>query len=163
MQVSSHPHLQYLHDCRTYPNDNPLLTRLWVVVGKVPFGEADKSSNFPVHVFTETGNQVISTDLPFHPATHHKPTPSFSPQNEKDFSVKLFNGQLLHKTSLCSTLSNVKLDNSKPGSTQQWMTLTYCQDHILTENIWFVWSKTSYSGDKRRCHYAGQTNNNNWR
>ena len=34
------------------------------------------------------------------------------------------------------------------------MTLTCCQDHILTENIWFVWSETSYSGDKRRCHYA---------
>ena len=26
-------------------------------------------------------------------------------------------------------------DNSKLGSTQQWMTLTCCQDHILTENI----------------------------
>ena len=33
-----------------------------------------------------------------------------------------------------------------------------CQDHILTENMWFVWSKTSYSGDKRRCHQAGRTN-----
>ena len=30
------------------------------------------------------------------------------------------------------------------------MTLTCCQDHILTENIWFVWSKTSYSGDERK-------------
>ena len=37
------------------------------------------------------------------------------------------------------------------------LTLTRCQDHILTENIWFVWSKTSYSGDKRRCHYVGRT------
>ena len=27
------------------------------------------------------------------------------------------------------------------------MMVTCCQDHILTENIWFVWSKTSYSGD----------------
>ena len=27
------------------------------------------------------------------------------------------------------------------------MTLTCCQDHILTENIWFVWSKISDSGD----------------
>ena len=42
------------------------------------------------------------------------------------------------------------------------MMLTCCQDHILTENIWFLWSKTSYSGDKRRCHYAGQTTNK-WR
>ena len=33
-----------------------------------------------------------------------------------------------------------------------WMLLTHCQDHILTEKIWFVWSKTSYSGDKWRCH-----------
>ena len=29
-----------------------------------------------------------------------------------------------------------------------WMLLAHCQDHILTENIWFVWSRTSYSGDK---------------
>ena len=26
------------------------------------------------------------------------------------------------------------------------MTLTCCQDHILTEHKWFVWSKTSDSG-----------------
>ena len=30
------------------------------------------------------------------------------------------------------------------------MKLTCCQDHILTENICFVWSETSYSGDKKR-------------
>ena len=30
--------------------------------------------------------------------------------------------------------------------------------HHLSENIWFVWSKTSYSGDKRRCHQAGRPN-----
>ena len=34
--------------------------------------DPDKSSNFPVHVFTETGNQVISTDLPLHLATYHQ-------------------------------------------------------------------------------------------
>ena len=28
------------------------------------------------------------------------------------------------------------------------MMMTRCRDHILTENIWFVWSTTSYSGDK---------------
>ena len=37
--------------------------------------------------------------------------------------------------------------------------LTGCQDHMLTENIWFVWSKTSYimeiSGDVTD---AGRTN-----
>ena len=38
------------------------------------------------------------------------------------------------------------------------MTLTCCQDHILTENIWFVWSETSYSGDERRCNGCGTTN-----
>ena len=38
------------------------------------------------------------------------------------------------------------------------LTLTCCQDHILTENIWFVWSETSYSGDKMRCYNAGRTN-----
>ena len=39
-----------------------------------------------------------------------------------------------------------------------WMLLTHCQDHILTENIWFVWSRTSYSGDKWRCYRCGTTN-----
>ena len=39
------------------------------------------------------------------------------------------------------------------------MALTCCQDHILTESIWFVWSKTSHlSGDRRRCYNAGRTN-----
>ena len=33
-------------------------------------------------------------------------------------------------------------------NTQDMMTLTCCQDHILTENIWFGWSETSYSGDE---------------
>ena len=33
--------------------------------------------------------------------------------------------------------------------------LTCCQDHMLTENIWFVWSETSYSGDERRCYRCG--------
>ena len=37
------------------------------------------------------------------------------------------------------------------------LTLTCCQDHILTENIWFVWSETSYSGDERRCYRCGTT------
>ena len=50
-----------------------------------------------------------------------------------------------------------ELDNSKLGSTQQWKTLTCCQDHILTENIWFVWSETSYSGDERRRYRCGTT------
>ena len=35
------------------------------------------------------------------------------------------------------------------------LTLTCCQDHILTENIWFVWCETSYSGDERRCYRCG--------
>ena len=33
--------------------------------------------------------------------------------------------------------------------------------HHLSENVWFVWSKTSYSGDKRRCYQAGRTTNDN--
>ena len=39
------------------------------------------------------------------------------------------------------------------------LTLKCCQDHILTENIWFVWSETSYSGDERRCYRCGTNNN----
>ena len=30
-------------------------------------------------------------------------------------------------------------------------------DQVLSENIWFVWSKPSYSGDKWRCHQGGKT------
>ena len=60
-------------------------------------------------------------------------------------------------------MNTLKLDNSKLNLTQQWMTMTCCQDHILTENIWFVWSETSYSGDERRCYRCGTTNNNKWR
>ena len=33
------------------------------------------------------------------------------------------------------------------------------QDHILAENIWFLWSKTLYTGDKWRCYYAGRRSN----
>ena len=29
--------------------------------------------------------------------------------------------------------------------------------HKLSENIWFVWSKRSYSGDKKGCHARGRT------
>ena len=35
------------------------------------------------------------------------------------------------------------------------MLLTHCQDRTLTENIRFVWSRTSYSGDKWRCYRCG--------
>ena len=35
-------------------------------------------------------------------------------------------------------------------------TMTHCQDHILTENIWFFWSKLSYSGGKGPSHQAGR-------
>ena len=36
------------------------------------------------------------------------------------------------------------------------LTLTCCQDHILTENIWFVWSKTSNCGNE--CYRCGTNN-----
>ena len=36
------------------------------------------------------------------------------------------------------------------------MALTCCQDHILTENIWFVCSETSYSEDRGDVTDAGQ-------
>ena len=39
--------------------------------------------------------------------------------------------------------------------------LSWRQDHILTENIWFVWSKTSYSGDER-CYRCGTTNDDDY-
>ena len=64
---------------------------------------------------------------------------------------------------LCNNLNYAKCKTRQQSTglnsaTEYMLTLTRCQDHILTENIWFVWSKTSYSGDKRRCHYAGRTN-----
>ena len=36
-----------------------------------------------------------------------------------------------------------------------------CEDHILTENTWFIWPKISYSGDKWRCHGCGTNNRPN--
>ena len=30
--------------------------------------------------------------------------------------------------------------------------------HKLSENIWFVWSKMSYSGDMKGCHIDGNVN-----
>ena len=33
-------------------------------------------------------------------------------------------------------------------------------DDKLSENIWFVWSKTSFDGDKWRCHYGDKQTNN---
>ena len=42
---------------------------------------------------------------------------------------------------------NVQLCETQIESYEDMMTLTCCQDHIITENIWFVWSKTSDSGD----------------
>ena len=30
-------------------------------------------------------------------------------------------------------------------------------DQELSETVWFVWSTTSYSGDKWRCHSCGRT------
>ena len=59
----------------------------------------------------------------------------------------LFNVVKLDNVQLCETQSErCKVEN---------MMLTRCQDHILAENIWFVWSKTSYCGDKWRCYRCG--------
>ena len=41
------------------------------------------------------------------------------------------------------------------SATEDMLTLTCCQDHILTENIWFVCSEASHSGDERRCYRCG--------
>ena len=49
----------------------------------------------------------------------------------------------------------MQLCETQIESYEDMMTLTCCQDHIITENIWFVWSKTPDSGDKWRCHRCG--------
>ena len=37
-------------------------------------------------------------------------------------------------------------------------------DDKLSENIWFVWFKTSYDGDKWRCYHGDKrTTNNKWK
>ena len=38
------------------------------------------------------------------------------------------------------------------------ITVLISLDQELSDNVWFVWSKTSDSGDKWRCHDAGRTN-----
>ena len=48
------------------------------------------------------------------------------------------------------------------SATEDMLTLTCCQDHILKENIWFVWLETSYSGDERRCHRCGTNKQTNY-
>ena len=35
--------------------------------------------------------------------------------------------------------------------------------HKLSENIWFLWSKRSYSGDKKGCDARGQRTTDNGR
>ena len=49
-----------------------------------------------------------------------------------------------------------KLDNSKRAQFSNYDTDMLPGSY--PENIWFLWSKTAYSGDERRCHYAGRTN-----
>ena len=61
----------------------------------------------------------------------------------------------------CMKQDNVQLCETQIESYEDMMTLTCCQDHILTENIWFVWSKTSDSGDKWRCHRCGTNKQTN--
>ena len=38
-----------------------------------------------------------------------------------------------------------------------------CTDDKLSENIWFVWPKTSYDGDKWRCYHGDKQTTNNER
>ena len=38
--------------------------------------------------------------------------------------------------------------------------LSLPDDKLSENNIWLIWSRASYSGDKWRCHHAGRTNNN---
>ena len=38
---------------------------------------------------------------------------------------------------------------------------TGCQHDELSENIWFAWSKTSYDGDKWKCHHGDKRQTNN--
>ena len=52
-------------------------------------------------------------------------------------------------------LDFIQLSNTQIEVIKLRIWLTCCQDHILTENIWFVWSKTSYSRDERRCYRCG--------
>ena len=80
-------------------------------------------------------------------------TPADTPETKRHPTSQDINSQCQ-----CRLWIFKQLDNSKLGSTQHMITLTCCQDHILTENIWFVWYGTSYSGDERRCYRCGTTN-----
>ena len=41
-------------------------------------------------------------------------------------------------------------------TTKRKVKVTHCHHQMikLSESIWFVWSKTSYDGDKWRCHHG---------
>ena len=62
-----------------------------------------------------------------------------------------FNNLIIH------TLTRQQLTGLNSVMNSEQMTLTCCQDHMLTENIWFVWSETSCSGGVMD---AGQPNDN---
>ena len=55
-----------------------------------------------------------------------------------------------------SDLKGVRFANMKWD--EDMMKLTCCQNHILTENIWFVWSEISNSGNERRLGVAKKLN-----
>ena len=54
---------------------------------------------------------------------------------------------MLQQQNVCTGILNAGC-TVQGSSYDDMMTPTCCQDHILTENIWFVWSKTSNCGDK---------------
>ena len=64
------------------------------------------------------------------------------------------NLKFLHMTDFFST-DTVRESVTNIRYADDMLTLKCCQDHILTENIWFVCSETSYSGDERTCHRCG--------
>ena len=104
------------------------------------FGEADKSSNFPVHVFTETGNQVISTDL--HPAASATTKQIYLYQN---VLVLLSNKQLLlyknieYMRNIGKLKENVIVILVISGSPPDLHWIVISLFRIITSNVCLMW------------------------
>ena len=64
----------------------------------------------------------------------------------------------LHQTRLRTTKQNSDWRYIVQSMTLTILTCCQHPNHILRENIWFVWSKTSYSGNERWCYRCGTYN-----
>ena len=116
---------------------------------------SNKEKMWDTSQYKERGTCAKGRFAPLHCCLRHSPT-----QQLKQLTFNLW--RLLKCNNKLDFVNYAKL---RLKVYEDMMMLKWCKDHILTENIWFVWSETSYSGDERRCHGCGTTNDDDehWR